>query len=209
MQIEPLSTKQIRFVKNMIRRDMAKTVREMYKSWGISDTRFCRYMGEALHMSTEGVYLFLCRRERMDKGLMEPGKLPEILEKVFAMYTADENVDNTIKETARREWAKTHEQQLNKIGRLVDQYSLANKVSSFRKHDYDLMSDLDDDLAKHKAILYSFELVKRFLSEKWPDDSSKGLSAEETVALRDAIGVAIMSSDYLSYMRKKYRNYKK
>lgn len=188
---------------------MAVTVQNIYKSWDISDTRFCRYMGKILYMSTEGVYQFLCSRECMDEKLMEPGKLLEILEKVFAMYEADERVDGTAKEKAKQVWSITQEQRVNRINTLASQYSLANKVASFREHDYNLMEDLEADLAKHKMILYSFDLVKRFLGEKWPDDTSGGLSHEETVALRDAVGAVIMSSNYLSYMRKKYRNYKK
>lgn len=209
MQIERPTTKKIQSVKYGIRQDMAEIVQEICESWDMSNTRFCRYMGKALYMGTERVYLFLCRRKCIHEELMEPGKLPEVLEKILTMYVEDERVKSTAKETAKRVWSITREQQLNKIGKLVDQYSLANKVSSFREHDYKLMEDLDDDLAKHKVILYSFELVKRFLSETWPDNSSGGLSYEETVALRDAVGAVIMSSNYLSYMRKKYRNYKK
>lgn len=209
MKIERLDAKQIRFVKNKLRHDMAVTVQNIYKSWDISDTRFCRYMGKILYMSTEGVYQFLCSRERMDEKLMEPGKLLEILEKVFAMYEADERVDGTAKEKAKQVWSITQEQRVNRINTLASQYSLANKVASFREHDYNLMEDLEADLAKHKMILYSFELVKRFLGEKWPDDTSGGLSHEETVALRCAIEAIMMSNRYLSYMRKKYRNYKK
>lgn len=41
MKVERLSAKQIQFVKNELRHDMAETVREIYQSWGLSRTRFC------------------------------------------------------------------------------------------------------------------------------------------------------------------------
>lgn len=114
--VEKIDAAKIRCAKNTLRRNLAEQVRNIYKSWGMSDTRFCKYMGEELCMSTERVRLFLSKNRGIHKELMEPGKLPEILERIFSRYIADERVNRAAREKARELWAQEKEQHVKNGG---------------------------------------------------------------------------------------------
>ena len=189
---------------NRLRHEMSLQVQEIYRACGMSDTQFYKRMGAELGMSKEGVRLFLNKRQRICQELMVPGKLNEMLEKIFAEYIKDERIEKAAREKARRVWETDAEKYREKIDNTVYYYNLGKRCKSFSQKDYVLMEDVDCDMQKYKEIMKHIKLVSDFLSQKWPENPNGGLSLEEAMELRKAINDCYIARDYKKYCEKKY-----
>lgn len=189
---------------NRLRCEMAMLVQEIYRACGMSDTQFHKLMGAELGMSAEGVRLFLHKRQRIHQKLMFPGKLNEMLEKIFTEYIKDEQIKKAAREKAKRTWETDAKKYQEKIENAVYYYNLGKKCKSFSQKDYKLMEDVDGDVQKYEEIMKHIKLVADFLTQKWPENPNSGLSHEETMELRKAISDCYIARDYKKYCEKKY-----
>lgn len=204
--IKPVPPEDIRFAKKAYRKIMAVYVRNIYRSWGMSDHRFCQYLSEEFDMSARGIHQFLCSRKRMHLDLMDSSRLVELLDRIFKRYIANGHLSAADREKIQKMWNQEREQRIEEIEEVSLVFAMVTVVEIMSEAKLLLSprwEELQDRIDNLQKICDGMLLLMKFLNDEWPDDPARGLSYEESQELKEAIYLYSISKKDLKRTRKK------
>lgn len=172
----------------LVRCFLATKVQSIYKSWGMSDTQFYKYMGEYLNITPDGVRKFLHKRKNLHKDLLTYERLSDALEKIFNQYISNENIDSEQKEKAVETWALNHDKCMKELKDACTCLCAISVCKTLEKvvDDWYLFLLDEDDTYSETIKWRGFKLFVNFLSGNWPGDTSLGLPPPQVEELKRA-----------------------